>query len=573
MTSLAALVFVTSPATAQPQTPASAQAQAPPQPPAQRANLPGKAPPKLEIDDCPVRDPALTDEQLRQRGAEHYTRGETLYLQGDYLGAVEELVASYCTIPYFSLLKDIGQAFERKLDYERAIAYLERYVRDIPPNATRASQCAADPQEDKESVSRRVHVLRELKAHILVQTQPSAASITIENAARITTRGRSGEEMLVIGDTYQMTVEAPGFEPVTRTIEAHIGKPYTYFFELTPLQGQVSVQVTPADARIFVDKRLVGFGRYDAKLPAKTYEIMTERQGRITERRNVEVLPNQIKRVQVELTPTPQYGRRQLIGFSTIAGTVTTGFLLFAFDDTQLSGIGSLGGAVAGFAGSYFYLPDDVTLGTSNLTITSSLAGMLIGASTALVFTDDQRIVQPVTGAAALIGAGAGYYAGDRTKIRPGDAALINTSMLWGTTAGGLFALSFAPPREVAAGLVLSGMGMGAISGVIMTRYFDISRTHAVLIDVGGIVGILGGLALESIAYPTAPAQQGQDVDEVQREHLANFALGGMAVGLIGAGILTRNLDDAKIAIQPSIGSVNGADGKLTTTYGFHGSF
>jgi hypothetical protein len=36
-----------------------------------------------------------------------------------------------------------------------------------------------------------------------------------------------------------------------------------------------------------------------------------------------------------------------------------------------------------------------------------------------------------------------------------------------------------------------------------MTRYFDISRTHALLIDSGGPVGILGGLALESIVNPT----------------------------------------------------------------------
>ncbi len=534
----------------------------------------GKGPPKLEIDDCPVRDPALTDELLRQQGAEHYTRGETLYLQGDYLGAVEELVASYCKIPYYSILKDIGQAYERTLEYELAIAYLERYIREIPVDATRASQCAADPKEDRESVGRRVHVLRQLKAKILVQTQPSGASITIENQARIAARAHSGEEMLVEGDTYQMKVEAPGYQPQTRTIDAQIGKPYTYFFELTPLKGQLVVQVTPSDARIFLDKRLVGLGKLDTTLDAKRYELMTERPNRITERRNIEVLPNQVKRVQIELTPTPQYGRRQLIGFSTLGGGAATGALLYAFSNTQISGIGSIGGAVAGFAGSYFYLPESVTLGTSNLTITSSLAATVAATATALVFTDDENVVQPVGGAAAILGAGAGYYLGDRTKIRPGDAALINTSMTWGTVSGGLFALSFAPPRPVAAGLVLSGLGMGTISGVIMTRYFDISRTHAVLIDVGGIVGILGGLAVESIAYPANKTQAPSDqVDEQTREHLANFALGGMAVGLIGAGILTRNLDSPSLAIQPSIGNVTAADGTQTSTYGFSGTF
>ena len=98
-----------------------------------------QARPTLEVDNCPRKDPALSEEELRRRGAEHYLRGETLYLQGDYLGAVKEFVSSYCLIPYYSILKDIGQAFERKLDYERAILYLQRYVDEIPGDAKRAS--------------------------------------------------------------------------------------------------------------------------------------------------------------------------------------------------------------------------------------------------------------------------------------------------------------------------------------------------------------------------------------------------------------------------------------------------
>ena len=43
-----------------------------------------------------------------------------------------------------------------------------------------------------------------------------------------------------------------------------------------------------------------------------------------------------------------------------------------------------------------------------------------------------------------VAGAGLGYYLGKRTNIRPGDAALINSALLWGTAAGGLFAVSFA---------------------------------------------------------------------------------------------------------------------------------
>jgi hypothetical protein len=526
-------------------------------------------PTKLRIDDCPVKDPSLTDAQLRQRGGEHYTRGETLYIQGDYKGAVEELIASYCLIPYYSILKDIGQAYERDLDFELAVAYLERYVRDIPPDAKRTSQCAADPQEDRANVSRRVSVLRRLPAKVLVQTDPDGAQITISNG-KTAGRRNSGEELTIVGDTYKMTIEKAGFETVTKTINVRIGKPYTYFEKLTPLTGKLSVQVSPADARIFLDDKLVGLGRYEADLPATTYTVMSEAPNRLTVSRRVEVLPNRVNRVQVELTPRPQFARRQLILYATIGGGVSSGLLTNAADDTSIAFYASLGGTVAALGGSYFYLPDDVPLGTSNLTITSSVAGGIAGSSAALLFTNSDQVAAPIGGAGIILGAAAGYYLGERTKIRPGDAALINSSLTWGTVAGGLFALSFDPPREISAGLVLSGLGMGAIGGVLMTSYFDISRTHALLIDVGGIVGILGGLAAESIVYP---ATQGTEDDSRTQEHIANFALAGMAVGLVGAGILTRNIDAPKIVIQPSINKVTSPSGAQTTTYGVMGAF
>lgn len=527
-------------------------------------------PQQLRIDDCPVKDPALTDAQLRQRGGEHYTRGETLYIQGDYKGAVEELIASYCLIPYYSILKDIGQAYERDLEYELAVAYLERYVRDIPPDAKRTSQCAADPQEDRANVSRRVSVLRRLPAKVLVQTDPDGAQITISNGK---TAGRrlSGQELTIVGDTYKMTIEKAGFETVTKTINVRIGKPYTYFEKLTPLTGKLSVQVSPADARIFLDDKLVGLGRYEMDLAAQTYTVMSEAPNRITVSRRVEVLPNRINRVQVELTPRPQFARRQLILYATLGGGVSSGLLTNAFDDTSIAFYASLGGTVAALGGSYFYLPDDVPLGTSNLTITASVAGGIAGGSASLLFTGSDQVAAPIGGAGMILGAGAGYYLGERTKIRPGDAALINSSLTWGTVAGSLFALSFDPPREISAGLVLSGLGMGAIGGVLMTSYFDISRTHALLIDVGGVVGILGGLAAESIVYPATAGTEGDE--SRTQEHIANFALAGMAVGLVGAGILTRNIDAPKIAIQPTINKVTAPNGAQTTTYGLMGAW
>jgi len=526
----------------------------------------------LEIDDCKHND--LTRQQIQKQGFEHFDRGSTLYAQGDYQGAVRELVYSYCLVPsFYTILKDIGQAYERDLDYERAIGYLERYVRAVPPPGTPPCDvCPADPQQDKANVARRVEVLKKLKAKIYVESQPVGAQITIANDAGVAARARSGETIEVLGGHYDMTTEFDGYESSHQTIDVRIGKPYTYFVPLVPLKGRLSMQVLPPDARIFLGDRLVGIGHIDLALEANTYAVTSEAPDRIPDRRRVEVLANQVKRVQVELAVQPQIGRRQLIAFSTAAGAGATASLLYAFQNTQLAGLGSLGGGAAGFFGSVFLLPDDLPLGTSNLTVTATAGGAVLGAGASLLLTRRPEVIYPVAGASAVLGGTVGYLVGDRLRINVGDAALINSGIIWGSVAGGLFATSFDPGHAVAGGILLSGLGMGTVGGLLLQSNFSITRTHAVLIDVGGLIGIIGGLAVESLVYPpqSSPGSAAM-VDARAQEHLANFALGGMAVGLLAAGVLTRNLDDPKIPVAPSVTTATGGDGRATTMYGVTG--
>jgi hypothetical protein len=334
------------------------------------------------------------------------------------------------------------------------------------------------------------------------------------------------------------------------------------------------MQVSPSDARIFLGDRLVGIGHIDIALPGNTYLVTSEAPGRVTDKRTIEVLANQVKRVQVELAGQRQLGRRQLIGFSTAVGAGATASLLYAFQNTGLAGLGSLAGGAAGFVGSTFLLPDDLPLGTSNLTVTATAAGSLLGAGVSLLFTRRPEVIQPVIGASSVLGGTFGYVMGNRARINTGAAALINSGVVWGSVAGGLFVLSFDPGHVGGGGLLLSGLGMGTVGGLLLQRNFAITRTHAALIDIGGILGIIGGLAAESLVYPTQTTQEPSGlVDKRVQEHLANFALGGMAVGLVGAGILTRNLDSPTIPVAPSLTQAATSDGRSTMVYGVTGAW
>ncbi len=529
---------------------------------AQSAPNVGGAP--LEIDDCPA-PPQVDPNRLRQIGFEHFERGEVLYVQGDYKGAVRELVAAYCIAPFYSILKDIGQAYERELDYELAIAYLERYVSGVPKDAKKAAPCEPDPQEDRLNVVARVKSLRALRAKILINTDPADATITLSNEAGIKGRGVSGESLEVLGGSYQILIERKGFHPVTQEIHAEIGKPYTFFTKLEPRKGTLRVRVVPANARLFLDQKQVGIGAYEADLPGGRYTLSAEASGHLTVARDVEILSDRDTPLAFELPPVPQTGRRQFIGYATIAGGIAGGSFAGASSEEVVISLGASIGLGAGFFGSYFVTPRDIPLGTSSLTITSSMIGGVLFGATSLLLTEDGNRISPAVGSGLVLGGIAGYYLGDRTNITPGDAAVINSGALWGTVIGSLFTGSFEATAQIGAGLVLSGLGMGTMAGVLATRYFSVSRTRSVLIDLGGVVGVFVGAAVQNVVLQTA-SESGQS------EQTANYTLGGLASGLILAGILTRNIDAPKLVVTPVVSKTQ-TGGTTSTTLGFSGTF
>ncbi len=527
----------------------------------------GKEIPILEIDDCPP-PPQVTPEELRKIGSEHFERGETLYVQGDYKGAVNELVAAYCISPYYTILKDIGQAYERELDYEKAIAYLERFVMNVPKDAKAPDSCSPDPQDERKNVIARINVLGALKAKILINTEPGDSKITLSNDAGIAGRGRSGQELEVPGGRYQVLIEHDGYHSVTLEVPAKIGKPYTIFQQLEPLKGKLRVRVVPADARLFLDNRQVGQGAFEQELPGGRYKLTAEASGRLSVSREIEVFPNRDTPVSFELPPQPQVGRRQLLAYSAIGGSVAGGFLAGASENGTLivSGVGA--GATAAFLGTYFGTSKNIPLGTSSLTITSSLIGGVGASAGALLVTDDPQKFLPAIGGGLIVGAGVGYYAGSRLRIRPGDAAVINSGALWGGVTGGLFVGSFDADQKVGAGIVLSGLAMGTLGGVLMSRFYNVSRGRAALIDVGGTVGIFVGIALENVV-----TQASDSGTQSESERTANYSLGGMAAGLILAGVLTRNMDAPKLSVSPIVTKTSTGAGPSTTTFGFGGAF
>ena len=526
----------------------------------------------LEIDNCAKR-PEKSEAEIRRIAEEHYNRGETLYVQGDWSGTIIELVESYCLTPYYWMLKDIGTAHERLLEYQKAIGYYDRYVMSVPRDAKPRSACDPDPQDDKIVVMRRSDTLRKLRAKIVITTEPPAR-ITLRNALGTAAIAASGQVMYMPAGTYQMVIERDGFQrPVQAPYDyipvvAEIGEPFTAFIKLEPQKGHLLVRVVPGDARLFLDKQVIGSGTYQGEMPTGHYTIRAEAEDRVAETREIDVLPDRDTNVSIELKPQPQAGRYQLLAYAAGGGAVAGALIGGAQSNGTYVATGFFGGAAAGLAAAWYGPSRNIALGTSSLTITSSLIGGGVGASLGAAVTSNGNVISPLIGGGLVIGGLGGYYAGEHWHVSPGDAAMINSGALWGTVAGALFTVSFQDAgRREDAGIIMSGLAMGTTGGVLLERYFTISRGHAALIDASGVAGLLAGVAAEGVVNRITNATTQRD------ERTANYALGGMATGLIIGGILLHNVDEPKLAITPAIGGAKTAAGSTATTLGFTGVF
>jgi hypothetical protein len=326
------------------------------------------------------------------------------------------------------------------------------------------------------------------------------------------------------------------------------------------------VHVIPEDARLFVDKRQVGTGVYEADLPGGRYQLSAESPDYLTDTRDVALLADRDTVINVELVPKPQLGKRQLWFYGALAGGVAGGTLSGAQNSALYDFIGVVGGSAAGAAAAYFGA-GDVPLGTSSLTITSSVFGGIAGFATASIFSSDGNVIAPALGGGLALGAFTGYYAGQHFHVTPGDAALVNSGALWGSVTGGLFAISFDSNGDhpaIQAGIVLSGLGIGLTGGALLAHNYRVSRGHAALIDASGVLGIVLGLAANSVASRASSNSSTGGSDE----RTANFALGGLAVGLIGGGVLTRHMDEPGLAVTPVMGKATLANGQSTATFG-----
>jgi len=526
-----------------------------------------------EVDNCKV-PKDLSRAERRKRASEHYQRGQTLYDQGDYDGAIVEFSSAYCEAPNYKVLHEIAMCFERQVEYEKAVAYFSRYILESPPDLIAL----------RDRTSFRVQVLSNLPARVKVATVPSGATVTLAGETGINALGTANDDkpIEVRKGTYEMRVEMAGYEPVSEEIQVQIGQPYSYYYRLEPKKGTLRVTTNPSAARIFVDNRLAGIGQYVEQLPIGRHNVTVEAPGRDTATREFEISAGRTTDLRIELPRPPRSGRRELMLASTIAGAVYGGgaFTKLFGEQTAEASAGVLVGLGLGFAGSYLGVPTSIRVGTSSYIIGAALIAAAEGAAISSFWACDPsansrgqyeancdaEVLSGAALAAAVGGTLAAVATSNRFELDAGDAAIINSGALWGGISAALFVAVFDSDGRLWAPLESIGLNLGVVSGVLLARRMEVSRGHVALIDMSGLAGMVAGVALVNVIEPGS-----------EGERLPHFALIGMTAGLVSGAYLTRNMDDPKSVpmrnVKPQVSAARDVAGNSTMTFGLGASF
>lgn len=229
--------------------------------------------------------------------------------------------------------------------------------------------------------------------------------------------------------------------------------------------------------------------------------------------------------------------RGELVAFQSVHGLID-GLLVCAAmecDDARaIVGLGFVGTAALG--GLSFALSDGITSGQA-LAINSGTgwgawhAGLILG----VLEPNDDEVFPALITALSLAGTGLGTLIAVQGRPLNGTVSFTNSSGIWAGVLA-LFAMNIAEvdpfdDQEFWIGQFIA-TDVGLVAGALVARNFDISRGRTLLIDAGGVGGMLLGIGVAVLAE-----------GEPEQSLVGAMGLIGTAVGLSSVFYLSRNID------------------------------
>jgi hypothetical protein len=482
--------------------------------------------------------PAAVEDPLEAAAERHFVRGQKLHNEGLFQEAIAAYQEAYRLKPHPNVVYNVGQAYERLLQYQDAVVWFERYLREGGPNATY-----------RVVVQNRLRVLRGLPARIHVECLPQGTASLIDPDG-VVERAETPAEFRIKAGRYTLRVTKDGYIAQERRLNAEIGQPYFYQFTLEQHRELVTIRPNPSQARIFLDQKLVMTGVYADRLPVGRHKLLVEYGTHEPYDTEFNLRPGRKIEYDIVLKAPPPQGRLEfVIGTGVYGGAVlplvlyTSGVLTPAILRDNKQGLVLLpmiiGGGGLGALAGFFATPSGIREANSALILGASTWGGMEGLAVGLL--SDRRNTRLATGL-AIGGSAAGMAAGlllmRPLNLSPGQAAIINSGGIWGSGLGLGLGYALRGDRHDLDLTLIIGLNIGLITSGVMVNHFDLSRTRMLLIDVGAVAGAATGVLVGYLASKTDPFRS-----NVGKANLARGGLVGGAVGLGTAVVLTRKFD------------------------------
>jgi tetratricopeptide (TPR) repeat protein len=274
--------------------------------------------------------PPPLSESLTGTAKTDYDSGKVLYEDGDYAGALVKFQSAYELSGDARLLWNVA-ACEKSLRHYAAVL-------DLLAEYRRLAQLT---EEERGQVDSLMGTLGPLVSGMTVQGAPAGAEVYVDDRLR-GVLPLDKPILLDLGER-RVRVQRDGYEAHTETLQVRGANQITVQAALRPLQqateSTLSVQAD-ADARIFVDERLVGTGTFHGNIEPGLHGIRVEAPGRRTHHSEVTLEPGRERSLDIRLAREAEERKRGVRPWVWVAGgavlasgAAVGGYALFRRDD------------------------------------------------------------------------------------------------------------------------------------------------------------------------------------------------------------------------------------------------
>ncbi len=235
--------------------------------------------------------------QSKDPAVEHFERGVALLDDAQYAGAAAELERSLALRETAPVLYNLGLAYRGVGRYRDAIKQFERFL------------VIRDEKKHKKMAELVETLLKELKAalvHVDLRVSGGATSIRLDDQPFAQHDGSFPIE-LDPGE-HAFEAERSGYSPVRRSLSLKPGEQTTVALDASsqPKPAKVTIEVTPSEAEIWLDGKLVGRGRYRGVVDRGSHTLRVEASGYESAQRSLRANPGAQEQLSIALNKSSQ---------------------------------------------------------------------------------------------------------------------------------------------------------------------------------------------------------------------------------------------------------------------------